>query len=213
MNEMSKAVLRRQRDPNFALRYFVGSGIDIGCGKDPIGNYRHCFPAMTACRPYDQIYGDGDAQLMAGVDEDTFDWLASAHCLEHVHDAAEALLNWLRIVKPGGHLVITLPDEDLYEQGVWPSTFNGDHKATFTIHKHRSWSPVSRNIFALLQALPAEAQVLKVELLDHANWYNVERFDQTLTPVAESAIEIVIRKRTAAEIVAGGRLPRAVHVP
>lgn len=208
MNEMSKAVIRRQRDPNFALRYFVGEGIDIGCGSDPIGVYRQCFPQITKCVAWDQLFGHGDAQLMEGVPDNRFDWVTSAHCLEHVRDPREALHNWVRICKPGGYLVLTFPDEDLYEQGVFPSTFNPDHKTTLTIHKLASWSPVSVNVFDLVQGLGSSVQVLKIELLDHANFYDLPRFDQTLTPVAESAIELVLRKRTDEEIAAKGRLPR-----
>lgn len=194
MNEMGKAVLRRQRDPNFALRYFVGHGIDIGCGNDPIGLYTQAFPLMASCQPWDVIYGHGDAQKMEGIPDDTFDWVASAHCLEHLHDPAEALRNWVRICRPGGHLVLTFPDEDLYEQGVWPSEFNPDHKHTFTIYKPESWCADSVNVLDLLRHLSG-VDILKVELLDHANWYGVGRFDQTLTPIAESAIEVVLRKR------------------
>jgi SAM-dependent methyltransferase len=207
MNEMSKALLRRQRDPNFIARYFVGSGIDIGCGNDPIGLYHTLFPLMTECQPWDQIHGHGDAQVMAGVPDNTYDWVASAHCLEHVHDPAVALTHWLRICKPGGHLILTFPDEDLYEQGVWPSTFNPDHKTTFTIHKPRSWSPKSVNVLTLLAGLGEGVQILKIELLDHANFYDAERFDQTMTPTAESAVEVILRKRPASEIVARGRFP------
>ena len=53
-----------------------------------------------------------DAQHMAGVADNTYDWLHS-HCLEHIHDVDDAVINWIRIVKPGGYLVITVPDEDL----------------------------------------------------------------------------------------------------
>lgn len=206
MNEMSKAVIRRQRDPNFALRYLVGDGIDIGCGRDPIGYYVHCFPGITSCQAWDTIYGHGDAQLMEGVPDHAFDWLVSAHCLEHLHDPAAALARWVAIVKPGGYLVLTFPDEDLYEQGVWPSTFNPDHKRTFTLGSKRvSWSPVSVNVLDLLRPLPV--QILKLELLDHAYWYDVERVDQTLTAVGESAIEVVLRTWTPDEIARGGRYP------
>ncbi len=52
--------------------------------------------------------------------------------------------HWLRVLKPGGHLVVTIPEEDLYEQGRFPSTFNLDHKWTFTIHKQKSWSAKSK---------------------------------------------------------------------
>jgi hypothetical protein len=111
------------------------------------------------------------------------------------------------VLRPGGHLVVTVPDEDLYEQGVFPSTFNRDHKHTFTIFKHASWSARSLNVLSLLEALGSAAQILKVELLDRCFRYALPRYDQTSTPVGESGIEIVVRKRLAAEVRSGGRLP------
>ena len=48
------------------------------------------------------------------------------------------------MLEPGGHLIVTVPDEDLYEQGHFPSDYNRDHKWTFTIHKPKSWSERSR---------------------------------------------------------------------
>ncbi|MBV5346213.1 MAG: methyltransferase domain-containing protein, partial [Rhodoferax sp.] len=74
------------------------------------------------------------------------DFVHSSHCLEHMRDVREALKNWIRIVKPGGFLILTVPDEDLYEQGQWPSRFNTDHKWSFTIHKERSTMPSSINV-------------------------------------------------------------------
>ena len=102
---------------------------------------------------------------------------------------------------------MTFPDEDLYEQGVWPSTHNRDHKASFTLMKSSSWCPVSINVLELVQRLGAAADVRKIELIDDGFRQNLPRFDQTLTPVAECAIELVVRKRTVAELEAGGRLP------
>ncbi len=92
------------------------------------------------------------------------------------------------------HLVLTIPDEDLYEQGVWPSTLNDDHKHTFTPFKHRSWSPVSVNVLSLLQTLPGNFSIEKIERLNHSHLKGMPRFDQTRTAFAESAIEIIIQK-------------------
>jgi hypothetical protein len=68
-------------------------------------------------------------------------------------------------VKPGGFLFFIVPDEDLYEQGVFPSRFNADHKATFTICKISSWSPVSCNVFELANNLP-NSKIIKIALQD-----------------------------------------------
>ena len=43
MFEQSKAAKRRFDDGNFHNRYFIGKGIDIGCGDDNLGRLRHVF--------------------------------------------------------------------------------------------------------------------------------------------------------------------------
>jgi hypothetical protein len=71
-----------------------------------------------------------------------------------MHEPTKAILEWWKLVRVGGHLCFIVPDEDLYEQGVFPSRFNPDHKATFTISKQKSWSPVSINVLDLASSLP-----------------------------------------------------------
>jgi len=63
------------------------------------------------------------------------------------------------------------------------------------------------NVTDLLNGVSDRVQTIKVELLDATyRWDGVPRFDQTLTPVAESAIEIVARKWTADDLARRGRL-------
>jgi SAM-dependent methyltransferase len=207
MQETSKALIRRLHDVRFANTYFVGNGIDIGCGPDPLTKYAQQFPLMTGIKEWD--VADGDAQLMAGAEDDSYDFVHNSHCLEHMRDPYEAFDNWLRICKPGGHIITTIPDEDLYEQGVWPSTHNGDHKTSWTILKDESWSPASINLLEFLYQYKDKIEVLKVELINGAFIYNVQRFDQTYHSISECAIEFVVRKRTQEEINAKGRLPTA----
>ena len=203
MHEASKALSRRLHDSRFVSRYFVGNGIDIGCGPDPVGQYAEQFPRMGSVRNWD--LPDGDAQYLESVEDNLFDFVHSSHCLEHMQDPKIALTHWLRVLKPGGHLVVVVPDEDLYEQGQFPSEFNFDHKWTFTLHKPQSWSVKSINLFDLLAGFSGQAQTLKVETLDATYRYQLHRFDQTLTPVAEAGIEFVMRKRPADEIEKKGR--------
>lgn len=205
MKECSKSIARRQSDPNFLNRYFSGDGIDIGGAPDPLSLYRELFPRMGSVRTWD--LADGDAEVMEGVGDATFDFVHSSHCLEHLNDPARGLANWFRILKPGGYMVVTVPDEDLYEQGVFPSSFNSDHKWTFTIFKQESWSAHSRNLLAMLSALGPAADIQKLELLSASFRYELPRFDQTLTPIAEAGIEFVVRKRPNSEIEYGGRRP------
>jgi SAM-dependent methyltransferase len=207
MYESSKSVMRRLHDSRFVTRYFVGQGIDIGAGPDSLGQYAEFFFAMTGCKAWD--LPDGDAQLLATIADASLDFAHSSHCLEHLRDPVEALRNWLRVIKPGGHVIVTIPDEDMYEQGIFPSVLNTDHKWTFTIHKDGSWSPRSVNLLELLARFAGEAEIVKIEKLDATYRYNLPRLDQTMTPLGECAIEFILRKRTPEEIQRRGRLPKA----
>jgi SAM-dependent methyltransferase len=197
VKECSKSIARRLGQPGFITHYFAGQGLDIGGKPDPLALYQELFCRMESVRTWD--LEDGDAQLMEGVTDATYDFVHSSHCLEHLLDPYMAMRNWLRVVKPGGHLVITVPDEDLYEQGVFPSEFNRDHKWTFTIWKEHSWSERSINLLDLIRSLGQDVEILKVELLAATYRYSLPRYDQTLTPVGECGIEVVLRRRLAAE--------------
>ena len=194
MFETSKAVMRRLQDIRFATRYFVGQGIDIGSGNDPLNAYRELFPLTTQMiQPWDVQHGD--AQLMHNVPDASFDFVHSSHCLEHMVDPDIALYNWVRILRPGGHLICVVPDEDLYERGMWPSVSNPDHKHTFTIYKQHSWSPVSINLIDLI-ARQVSCLPLKIELLDSTFRNRFKNQDQTMTPIGECASEFILQKRT-----------------
>lgn len=195
MFETAKAMRRRFRDPLFAERYFVGQGIDIGSGPDPLSRQMGFWPALKACDEWD--IDDGDAQLMEGVPNESYQFVYSSHCLEHVIDPSATLRRWWELIVPGGHLILAIPDEDLYEQGEWPPTFNTDHKHTFAIAKAASWSPVSRNVSDLVRELP-NAEVIKIERIDEGFVFGLPRIDQTSVGFAESCIEAIVRKaRTA----------------
>ncbi|HTY02756.1 MAG TPA: methyltransferase domain-containing protein [Rhodocyclaceae bacterium] len=194
MWEQSKSARRRYFDGAFHARYFVGSGIDIGGGPDQLGQYCGIFPLMQSVRTWD--LPDGDAQYMTGVADNSYDFVHSSHCLEHMRDPLMAMRSWLRILKPGGHCVVTIPDEDMYELGHWPSRFNSDHKWTFTMFKRASWSPVSVNVLDLAIALTDVAAIERIVRV--SDFFRPAMAaagqDQTMTPVAECAIEMVLQK-------------------
>jgi SAM-dependent methyltransferase len=139
MNESSKSI-----------RYFSelektilgGRVLDIGSGRDVVS------PTATG---FD--LEDGDANHITKFPAESFDCVYSSHCLEHMREPASTLQNWWSLVKPNGYLFLIVPDEDLYEQGSFPSTFNEDHKHTFTIGKKNSWSAASINLFELCRSL------------------------------------------------------------
>ena len=203
MKECSKSIARRLSDSRFVRKYFCGNGIDIGGAPDPLSLYTVLFPLIKSVKTWD--LADGDAQFMSGVEDNSYDFVFSSHCLEHLNDPKEGLRNWLRVVRPGGYIIFAIPEEDLYEQEVFPSTFNRDHKNTFTLYKKKSWSNKSINVLDLVSSIGSDAAVEKIELLDETYRYDLPRFDQTLTPVGESGIEVIIRKRTKEETLSGTR--------
>ncbi len=211
MKECSKSIPRRLTDSNFTRRYFVGDGIDVGGKPDPLALYRELFCQMKSVRTWDRE--DGDAQVMSSVPDGHYDFVHSSHCLEHLPDPLAGLRTWLRILRSGGYLIVIVPDEDLYEQGVFPSTFNRDHKWTFTTYKISSWSQRSINVVDMVRDLGDRAELIRLEQLNSTYRFELPRYDQSLTPVGECSIEFVLRKRTEQEIADRGRWRRTTQQP
>jgi hypothetical protein len=92
----SISMQRRIHDSRFATRYFVGHGLDVGGGQDSLALFMELFPMIRNIVIYDAP--QGDAQKLANVDDGTFDFLFSSHCLEHMRDPVESLHNWIRVV-------------------------------------------------------------------------------------------------------------------
>jgi hypothetical protein len=65
----------------------------------------------------------------------------------------------------------------------------------------------------LVRELDPAAEVVKLEQLSANYRFELPRFDQTLTPVAESGIELIIRKRPPTEVTEGGRWVRTMQQP
>lgn len=188
MEEQSKAFKRRLGDWRYANRWLVGRGIDVGCGPDPIK--AEVWPKVTEIFPYDKELGHRDAQFLPEIENDTFDFVHSSHCLEHLMDTRSSLTNWLRVVRPGGFIVCTIPEELLYESGRWPSRYNPDHKRSFTM-RSMPVIPSSTNVLAALWKLPVDVEHITL-LTEHFDTARVGQ-DQTLGD-AECAIEFVVRK-------------------
>ena len=53
----------------------------------------------------------GDAETMQGVADDEYDFLISAHVIEHMKNPISSLQQWCRIVKPGGMIYLIVPDK------------------------------------------------------------------------------------------------------
>jgi len=191
-NEATKAWKRRQLEVGWDI-VLKGDGIDIGCGNDPITS--DMYPRVKSVMGYDKsINNNHDAQTLKDLADNSFDFVHSSHCLEHMENPLLALTNWIRVLKPGGYLVCTIPDEELYEHGFWPSRFNGDHKVAFTLHK----IPLIRHAIyvpGLLKCFGARIAISSLKRLeDNFNRDLSPNVDQTGFDNVECAIEFVIQK-------------------
>ena len=189
--ELTKSLSRRLRDPLFMRRVFQGTAIDIGAGPDGLSHWAYMLPGLKGVRDWD--WEDGNAEYMAGVEEE-YDLVHSSHCLEHMVAPVATLRRWWQLVRPGGYLVILVPDEAMYEQGVWPSTFNTDHKWSFTLLT-RGVLPKTLNMADLVRQLGPDADCIKMERLTAGFKDDAPRQDQTAVWLVEAAIETVIRKK------------------
>ena len=191
MFEQSKSAKRRFNDGNFHIKYLRGKGIDIGAGADCIGNNKHAFAGITEVLNWDLSNGDG--QYLKGVPDNFFDFVHSSHSLEHMKDWQIAIGNWIRVCKPGGFIIITVPEEHMYEKDCWPSKFNPDHKWSFTL-KSNSKMPKTINVLDLAKFFNDKVTVEKIENVDQFYYKNHHEIDQTRLANVECCIEIIFKK-------------------
>lgn len=208
MKETGKSVVRRSREPAFVQHYFVGDGLDITPADDALSAYAQAFPRMGKVVSWSP--SQGSATSLEGVKDASLDFVHSSHLLAEQDNPHKALARWLDVLKPGGHAIVTLPDEDFYGKGAWPSRFNGRHKASFTVCKTDNRLPKSVNVLELVQAMSPVAECERITLVRDGYDAGRHEKDQTADGFAECAIEIVLRKRavpTVSEMV--GAIGRA----
>jgi SAM-dependent methyltransferase len=52
-----------------------------------------------------------EATALTGIPDEHYDFVLSCHSLEHVANPLKAIAEWNRVLKPGGYLVLVLPDK------------------------------------------------------------------------------------------------------
>lgn len=193
MNPSIKAVLRRAHDPCFVQHYFAGVGLDIGVRESDLAASSSLFPRVVRVVPW-----HGDVAAVPGVEERAFDFVHAGHCLQNVVNPTKTVARWLDLVKPGGYLVLTVPDEDLEEQGKWPSQIDPSRRASFTVCKPASALPASVNVLDVVRAVAAVAACERIAVVRDHHVDNSRTGDAggaTGGSLAERAIEVVLRKR------------------
>lgn len=114
---------------NRLIQYCKGQGVDLGCGVVPI---KADAISIDLHSPYANM--NVDARLMPFFQDNFFDYVYSSHLLEEIQDTESVLKEWLRILKPGGYLILYQADEEYYYPLGDPRC-NPNHLHRFSLNK------------------------------------------------------------------------------
>ena len=111
-----------------------GNGIDIGFGGDPITKSAITVDLEFPYAKYENnpLHLKGSGDNLYWFKDGVLDYVYSSHLLEDFEDTKSVLEEWIRVLKPNGHLILFLPNEQLYrayckQKGV-PSNVNHIHE-------------------------------------------------------------------------------------
>jgi predicted SAM-dependent methyltransferase len=99
-------------------QYCVGYGVDLGFGGDPINASAI---RVDQPRPYSHVGLNpvqlgGSAGNLFWFRDNVLDYVYSSHLLEDFEETKPVLIEWLRVLKPGGRLIVFCPDEQIYRE-------------------------------------------------------------------------------------------------
>ncbi len=100
------------------LPFCQGYGIDIGFGGDAVAAHaiRMDLPQPYASAGDASVQLGGDCRNLLWFRDDVLEFVYSSHVLEDFPEelTASVLEEWSRVLKPGGNLVLLLPDQVRY---------------------------------------------------------------------------------------------------
>lgn len=109
---------------SLVVPYLIGAGIDVGCGEEVV------LPTTIGIDlgplqylAYTGLINGCAAHIRCSAESLPFatgmlDYVYSSHLLEDFSDWKPTLEEWWRVLKPGGHLVILIPDRDRFRAAV-----------------------------------------------------------------------------------------------
>lgn len=87
------------------------SGMDVDyIDRCTVAELREHYPELNEL-PLVEPTIIGDAETMQGIPDQQYDFLISAHVIEHMKNPLGSLAQWCRVVKPGGLLYLIVPDK------------------------------------------------------------------------------------------------------
>jgi SAM-dependent methyltransferase len=124
--------------------YCQGYGLDLGFGGDPITTsaIRMDLPIPYAYTGNYPVQLGGKAEDLYWFRDGVLDFVYNSHLLEDYVDTEAVLREWLRVLRPGGRLIIFCPDEQVYRRHCAQTgqTYNTHHvHADFSLDKVKGY--------------------------------------------------------------------------
>lgn len=131
INDAGKHIEETDPRPEFLAMepYCRGLGLDIGCGTNrlsPTVLSLDSYPHKEADIVWDCVHGNG--RYPYPFQPGTFDFIFASHVLEDFapYQIQWVFDEWLRMVKPGGYLIILVPDMEGGRYPDWDEKFTED---------------------------------------------------------------------------------------
>lgn len=156
-----------------AWPYCQGNGVDLGSGCDPV------VPWAIQVERCDGPYGDlkfdlahraqylGDATDLPFRDA-TMDFVHASHLIEDFADWQPVVWEWDRVLKPGGYMIIAVPDHERFRAYVQRGAEAGVDLDNLA-HKHESRLGELPEYFPRYQTIFHD--FVNVDLLEHSILY------------------------------------------
>lgn len=149
---------------NLTTPYCTGCGVDLGPGGDPVTPWAISVDLTDeAIQHYNPGYKSeatelkGDARNLYWFKDGVLDFVYSSGLLEDFRDWDPVLREWVRVLKPGGNLIIAVPDK-----AIWAEAVRRGQPPNLA-HVHESYpGEVSEYVTRLF---PGQFEILRDELL------------------------------------------------
>jgi len=208
-----------------SYRYLRGEGIEIGALQNPLKlrpdthvRYADRLTLPQARAHYPEL-GDHslvdpviicDADRLASVADRSIDFIIANHVLEHMADPLGAIREWIRVVRPGGHIYIAIP-EHTNPLDRLRSVTPVDHliadfemrtaRNKFDREHYREWVASTRPNLSEPERAEAEAKLVSQGYSIHFHTFTAETYSRLLQEAAQrfSAEVIEFHRDTSTE--------------
>lgn len=135
---------------HLVVKYLAGCGLDVasqGNGVVPWG-FQLDLPVeaflkySSGNQPATPIQLRGYCENLSIIASGSLDWLFASHILEDFADWNPVLREWVRVIRPGGHLVILVPEKRLWAAAI------ARGQSPNCSHRHESEGPGELSGFA-----------------------------------------------------------------